>query len=228
MKTLKLDINDAPVELNANTVTIAGTEIDIIDGPIGITMSGGADSSLLCYILMKYTTGPIHIINFSAKYHQWASPGNVADVVGFCIDNTGFDSGNVFMNTYFMPQKTIPVMADRIKSYTQQEIVSIVYGATTATPPEEDLKFFKVKTIDYISTSRDPNTTRSLFSPIGYYRPFFNIDKKQIKNMYDELGLTDTLFPITRSCDNPKVKTGHCNGKCWWCEERKWAFGTYE
>ena len=92
----------------------------------------------------------------------------------------------------------------------------------------EDLKFFKVKTIDYISTSRDPNTTRSLFSPIGYYRPFFNIDKKQIKNMYDELGLTETLFPITRSCDNPKVKIGHCNGKCWWCEERKWAFGTYE
>jgi hypothetical protein len=38
-----------------------------------------------------------------------------------------------------MPQKTPPVIADRIKSYTQQRIVPIVYGATTATPPEEDL-----------------------------------------------------------------------------------------
>jgi 7-cyano-7-deazaguanine synthase in queuosine biosynthesis len=103
-----------------------------------------------------------------------------------------------------------------------------VYGATTSTPSEEDLKSFKVQTTDYISASRDPNTSKELHSPIGYYRPFFNIDKKQIKNMYDELGLTETLFPITRSCDNPKVKTGHCNGKCWWCEERKWAFGTYE
>jgi 7-cyano-7-deazaguanine synthase in queuosine biosynthesis len=210
------------------TITIAGTEIDIIEGPIGITMSGGADSSLLCYILMKYATGPIHIINFSAQYHQWASPGNVADVVGFCIDNTGFDSSNVIMNTYFVPRRTPDAVKHRVENYIQQKIVSLVYGATTSTPPEEDLSSFKVRTHYFIAESRNPNITRSLYEPFGYYRPFFNIDKKQIKRMYDELGITDTLFPITRSCDNPKVKTGHCNGKCWWCEERKWAFGTYE
>ena len=30
------------------TVTISNVDIDIIDGPVGISMSGGADSSLLC------------------------------------------------------------------------------------------------------------------------------------------------------------------------------------
>ena len=53
--------------------------------------------------------------------------------------------------------------------------------------------------------------------------------------MYKEANLLDELYPITRSCEydptsnyfknikNPGI--GHC-GKCWWCEERKWAFGT--
>ena len=227
MKILNINVNDTPRELTANTVNIAGTEIDIIDGPIGITMSGGADSSLLCYILMKYATGPIHIINFSSRYHHWASPGTVANVVGFCINKTEFSFNNLFMNTYFVPKRTPKEIGQRIKSHNQN-LVNIVYGATTATPPKEDLPLFKVRTADDIAESRDPDTSRELYSPIGYYRPFFNIDKKQIKNMYDELGLTKTLFPLTRSCDNPRITTGHCNGNCWWCEERKWAFGTYE
>jgi len=210
------------------TITIAGTEIDIIEGPIGITMSGGADSSLLCYILMKYATGPIHIINFSAKHHQWVSPGTVADVVGFCINTTGFDSSNVIMNTYFVPKRNPDEIRNRIENHIQQKLVSIVYGAATATPPKEDLLSFKVPTKYFIAESRNPDVTRPLYESFGYYRPFSNIDKKQIKKMYDELGLTETLFPLTRSCDNPKVKKGHCNGRCWWCEERKWAFGTYE
>jgi 7-cyano-7-deazaguanine synthase in queuosine biosynthesis len=227
MKTVNINASGIDVELNVNTVTIAGTDIDIVDGPIGITMSGGVDSSLLCYILMKYATGPIHIINFSSRYHQWASPGTVADVVGFCLDHTKFNSDNIFMHTYFVHKRTQEEITKRIKEHVHQK-VSVVYGATTATPPEEDLTLFKVPTIDYISRTRDPNVMRSPYGTIGYYRPLFNVDKKQIKRMYDELGLTDTLFPITRSCDNPEIKTGHCNGNCWWCEERKWAFGTYE
>jgi len=42
--------------------------------------------------------------------------------------------------------------------------------------------------------------------------------------------LLETLFPVTRSCEWNEHVVGedpgmeHC-GNCWWCHERKWAFG---
>lgn len=56
------------------------------------------------------------------------------------------------------------------------------------------------------------------------YTPFHRIDKKVIAGMYEELNLLETLFPLTRSCENNNLLEGHC-GECWWCEERLWAFG---
>ena len=63
----------------------------------------------------------------------------------------------------------------------------------------------------------------------AFYEPFKNIDKKFIAHIYKEYGLIDTLYPLTRSCestdpDNCDDYKGHC-GNCWWCLERKWAFG---
>jgi hypothetical protein len=62
----------------------------------------------------------------------------------------------------------------------------------------------------------------------GYcsYRPFANLDKKGIKEIYDHFNLMDTLFPITKSCESKTYdwSTPHC-GWCWWCHERRWGFG---
>ena len=42
--------------------------------------------------------------------------------------------------------------------------------------------------------------------------------------------LLDSLFPLTYSCEGSieatKHHTQHCK-KCWWCQERYWAFGRY-
>jgi len=67
-----------------------------------------------------------------------------------------------------------------------------------------------------------------------WYQPWRNWDKKAIAELYDQFGLTDSLFPLTRSCENggdvtyiddPLMET-HCE-QCWWCIERYWAFGRY-
>jgi 7-cyano-7-deazaguanine synthase in queuosine biosynthesis len=42
--------------------------------------------------------------------------------------------------------------------------------------------------------------------------------------IYKILNLETELFPITRSCENDDHIESHC-GKCWWCQERIWAFG---
>ena len=52
-----------------------------------------------------------------------------------------------------------------------------------------------------------------------------NIDKKGVAELYDYFGLMDTLFPLTRSCEDwTDDFSAHC-GKCWFCLERLWGFG---
>lgn len=202
--------------------------IDIYDGPVGVAVSGGADSALLCYILMKYATGPIHAINYCAKKHQRVATKTAVEIIGFCIDHTGFKSEDVILHTHFMEERLPHVMTNIVKNTLEKKELSTVYVGITAAPPAVVLESFKVQTTEFISQTRDPNEARPTVGVVGSYKPFINVDKMKIKEMYDELGLTESLFPITRSCDNPKVAVGNCGGNCWWCEERKWAFGTYE
>jgi 7-cyano-7-deazaguanine synthase in queuosine biosynthesis len=75
------------------------------------------------------------------------------------------------------------------------------------------------------------NYSKSLPSneTIAVFTPLVNIDKKGVAELCEHLGLTDTLYPITRSCENKNPEktnnfTTHC-GSCWWCHERKWGFG---
>ena len=73
--------------------------------------------------------------------------------------------------------------------------------------------------------NRDPSIHRPIINGDWCF-PFFNIDKIKIAEMYESLGLIDTLFPLTRSCEleNPPLNfLGHCDN-CWWCKERFWGF----
>ena len=59
------------------------------------------------------------------------------------------------------------------------------------------------------------------------YRPLVNIDKKGVAELYDILGVRDTLFPLTRSCSAYTDDfTYHC-GQCWFCAERFYGFKKY-
>lgn len=59
------------------------------------------------------------------------------------------------------------------------------------------------------------------------YRPYANVDKKFIADIYFKHNLMDSLFPLTRSCigtaDITDNFTRECN-TCFWCYEKKWAF----
>ena len=206
------------------TITVAGVDIDIHDGPIGIEMSGGADSSLLFYILLKHATGPIHSIHLCAKYHQPALIKKVTEVIGFCIDDLQSDK-KVMLHTAFIYRTLPPIGFFYGKEFVNNGTVNITYTGMTALPTPEEQSTFNVKGPDTIYRDRESGQQKDVYSN-GTYNPFINIDKKKIKEMYDELKLTYTLFPVTRSCDNPEWTEGSCC-ECWWCEERKWAFGTY-
>ena len=54
-------------------------------------------------------------------------------------------------------------------------------------------------------------------------KSFRNINKREIKKIYEDLEVLKTLFPATFSCESTDNVKYHC-GKCWWCQERHWAF----
>ena len=60
-------------------------------------------------------------------------------------------------------------------------------------------------------------------------RPFINHDKRKVAELYHHYDIME-LFDITRSCENingPALNDfeDHCETECWWCYERRWAFG---
>lgn len=64
-----------------------------------------------------------------------------------------------------------------------------------------------------------------------HYKPFVNVDKKYIAGLYKQYNLMDTLFPMTYSCVGNSIVTKYhsepCK-ECFWCHEKKWAFGCYD
>ena len=73
---------------------------------------------------------------------------------------------------------------------------------------------------------RDPTVIRDIEVGEAAVFPFTNMNKKEIANMYRKENLHE-LYKLTISCESRNdIGPVHCDD-CWWCMERKWAFGDY-
>lgn len=199
------------------------------DGSLGLSISGGADSAILAWLLMKYTTNPLHL--YALAGNQYSNNGrpnlhNILSIIDYCIKNTG--SGTVKFTAEYCVTKSRDKLIDFCLDKVDTGAIGTMLSATTARPPDDVISTFKIKLADDISARRNPETFKPLYTHGGkWYHPFINVDKRVIKNIYLEEGVLDSLFPLTRSCEDYTLTTGHC-GSCWWCEERFWAFGKLE
>ena len=201
---------------------------------IGIWMSGGADSSMLSYLLAKKIKEEnlnIKIQPLSVRRGRPNNPIYAGNVIDFIEEEL-----NIKMNEHiiYFPDKTdehqreIKEFWDRDDENFKNGLFQILYSGITRNPPIDD------KTIPLNKErSRDEDADRPLKTENGircYINPFFDIHKKQLAKLYSEYNLVDTLFPITYSCEGTaeltKTHTQHCE-KCWWCQERFWSFGRY-
>jgi hypothetical protein len=111
----------------------------------------------------------------------------------------------------------------------------VLYSGITTNPPVEIQKTFNYGVLLDVEAKRGTDvqkiTNRYFVHPEGgefwELKPFFNLNKKKLATLYTEMNLLETIFPITRSCEHIGTVHGHC-GKCWWCEERFWAFKRLE
>jgi len=215
-----------------------------LKGPIGVWMSGGADSSLCAYLLAKTIKDynlEIKILPMSFKrddkpWNMWTA-ANIVERIENILD---IKRGDIFLNHNFCDfgdyRQHITLM-DKMKNHISflkdNKLATIVYNGLTHNPdplpPELE---------DARETSRDISIQEFLNEKQEKHdleeklicKPFLFIDKSFISSLYKKHDLLETLFPYTRSCEGAIHQTDFFKDtckKCWWCRERKWAFEKY-
>ena len=210
---------------------------------IGISISGGADSALLAYLICSNTDAEIHFTNQIRMWRTRPWQEYVADRV---ID--WFKSR--FNNKFFIHRNLIPPELEwgekgptiideygKLKSGNQIILRShneylahkyqfdALYGAVNKNP---DIK------IEGALEDRDEGNIPPYFIHDGIHicHPFVQTRKDWIVRQYYENHIED-LLELTRSCEGefkdltyktyvPGQTVPTC-GKCFWCKEREWA-----
>jgi hypothetical protein len=222
-------------------------ETDYIDlyipkkGPLGILMSGGADSSLLAFLLAKTIKDynldvkilPISFKRDNKPWNLW-----VATYVIENIENIlDIKKGEIFLNhnyCYFgnheKPEfhKNLEI---HFKTLKDKNLVTMLYNGMTKNPDpipselEDQRETKRDNPIERINNLPQESREEFIIS-----MPFIFQDKSFIANLYKKHDLLNSLFPYTRSCEGFLDKTDFYRSsceKCWWCRERTWAFSKY-
>ena len=201
---------------------------------VGIWMSGGADSSLLSYCLAKLIKDhnlDIKLQPLSVRRGRPNNPIYAGNVIDFIEEDLDVKLNDHIV--YYPPKDDshymeIEIFKEKDGEHFERDLFQVQYSGITCNPPADDpsIPINKERT-------RDEDAERPLLTLNGfrfYMNPFFCINKRGLRQIYDQLGLVDKLFPLTFSCEgsveDTKTHTQHC-GKCWWCQERYWAFGRY-
>ena len=196
----------------------------IIEMPDGITylstLSGGLDSALITYLIMKLKPNSKMVLSSFCLQHQ---------------QNHNFDTVKKIMNylDYTFPFRIIDHRigfvrdiehaknggrAKQTRELLQQYDIQGIISGFTINPPE--------LMIEGRDETRDaPREWRSMNQHgIYHYQPFINKDKRYIAELYQQYQLQE-LADLTVSCEAEQPPRP-CK-KCWWCKEKYWAFGFY-
>ena len=215
------------VKTSQDTIKI---NVDPSQTKIGIKLSGGLDSAIVAYLLCKYiheerpdcTLIPFTVIHSFKPYNLWFAskvkwwlkehfPTVQWHKEHFTIHSNGDDYN-----------ERMEELQEDLKS---KNIIDCKFSGVTANPP---LEVYKQWSPDDTNDEPTPGRDREQeLKDTSFGRILVNIDKKGVAELYKKFGLIDTLFNVTRTCEETELDpsvTPHC-GKCWWCEERRWGFG---
>ena len=192
---------------------------------IGLSMSGGADSTMLCYLLAKtiqkeklniiiqpYTGYDIDIPHDSEKLPNIIEyiRNKFPDIkIRWPIAVTFKSNGKDVKMNY------IEILESKLK---ECKVFDVQLVAISQGPPLEVQQNFK--TVSGKNINRIKGYPK--YDELNYNirnLPFKNIDKRFIVQCYKDFGMLDVLVEMTESCTE---FGGKCR-KCWWCLEREWA-----
>jgi len=219
---------------------------------IAISVSGGADSALLAYMicdLAKDHNVNIHIINhircWKTKPWQQHDADRVYRWLLQRFDHTIFKRHTNFIAPELEYGNIGPSLVDEygkhvsgdnieIRAFAEyvcfSENVDAYFNGVTRNPKEIDLGGMASRDIDPSPDNQHLLEMKHMGKMV--YHPFRFIDKSEILKKYKELGIME-LFELTRSCEGefdnvnyesytPGQYVPIC-GECFWCKEREWA-----
>ncbi len=223
------------MNIDIPSITPQGKSVDTI----GVWMSGGADSSLLCYLLaekIKQEHLSVKILPITIDYKRPFA--GIAVSVREKIEDL-LDARDIFLDhIVYHPSTDVEwtndELAEQFHLRNKEHIIDnkfqVLYSGITTNPPLEVQERFHWGILEDVEKKRGNTVVKETvrhFLKDGYeffeIKPFFNLTKKELAVVYKEKELLNNLFPLTRSCEKIGTVIGHC-GECWWCEERKWAF----
>ena len=246
------------LEANGQSIDFLNFDTEKFDKKVMLALSGGTDSALLLYLFCLYKPDWDIICHTGIDKHKdpWLEEyaQDIISVMNKIFPNVNiihevyrFDSLD-WLNLYYskkdwdaQPDKSIlPSPQGYSKAWSSRpfkKAIRIKYKAKLSAhgishnPPievQEEMGFkhtvepLRDKVYDELQEKTGDNV---------HYRPFINVDKKFIAGLYDKFNLMDNLFPLTMSCIGFADETSHftepCK-KCFWCYEKKWAFGCYD
>ena len=222
------------------SIDCVGTNLNIYDN-VGVMLSGGVDSAILLYYLMKHCLNTIHIYTTGSNIKYRRNSIIAPRVVEKCIQLT--NNNNVVHHIHYDEEATDSSMCIAPQKDIRPSInkISIVYDGTTMNPPDDVASKF-IPEFDFDTSRKNTGDNVMYYHDDKFYMPWANTDKRGIAQMYREEKLIDSLLPVTRSCEYDPTSDyyyantwprwgdeirdpylGHC-GECWWCKEREWGF----
>ena len=219
---------------------------------VAISVSGGADSALLAYMvceLAKEHDITIHIINhirmWKTRPWQQHDADRVYNWLSQHFHHTTFqrhtnfiapdiEYGNIGPN--LTDEYSKKVSGDNIQQRAYAEFVchkhniDAYYNAVTRNPRQA---FFNgMLERDLEPTEDNKHLEYMIHMGRVASHPFRFVDKSWVVNKYKELYIID-LFELTRSCEGEFEDITYKNytpgqyvpicGECFWCKEREWA-----
>ncbi len=235
-------------------MNIDGIEIPFdANWDFAVSVSGGADSALLAYLLCSQANEQqtIHIINHVRmwKTRPWQQHDAVK-VYEYLLEK--FPKLTfVFHKNFIAPELEYgnigptltdeygkKVSGDNIQQRAYAEFIcysyklDAYYNAVTRNPVQTDFSGMKERDLE----KTDSNKHLEYMIHMGKVasHPFRFVDKSWVLKQYKKLDIMD-LFNITRSCEGefdglnyqtyiPGQAVPTC-GTCFWCKEREWAIG---
>lgn len=216
---------------------------------IGISVSGGADSALLAYLLCSQIKDTrVHILShvrmWKTRPWQRYDSINVFNWLKNRFPNIEFvrhenfippdleygDKGATIKDEYGQLRS-----GDQIIVRAHAEWVAITenldawYAAKTKNPRDSTItKGMPDRNV----TNEDPNELVKDFQGVSVCHPFLYKEKDWIVEQYLKHNIME-LFDITRSCEGDFSNLDYKNyipgqpvpecGECFWCQERNWA-----
>ena len=206
---------------------------------LAIWFSGGADSSILCYLLAKhikdnqldYKIQPVTVL----KRIGDTAHLNVLNFIKEKLDCADLFLDIIVHNTSSKQEYDDSFFNVRLDHVTNG-LYNYIYSGINQSPDTEaytngwkmaqEVQDIRGSMITKLKILCGVIELDGVDYEFGDIRPFVNLDKKQIADLYKQHNLLDSLFPLTNSCGYHGPVNSHCE-TCWFCRERLWAFGKF-